>query len=159
MTQKLFVQVYTNFGPAVKKVKTESWPDWRSVLCSCMGFASLNVPLWPLSETFLHTLRTFQSNRILTISIFSPVILNVYIFTDYDILKEVVTRLKNTTDISITSFDRDQSFQINVVHRIQMEKMSKIVQHITKKIWKKIVFAASQVRFFLTRGQTEKKPF
>ena len=26
-TQKFFVQVYTHFGPAVKKVKTESRPD------------------------------------------------------------------------------------------------------------------------------------
>ena len=43
-THKFFAQVYTHFGSAVKKVQTESRPDWRSVLFSCMGFASLNVP-------------------------------------------------------------------------------------------------------------------
>ena len=55
-------------------------------------------------------------------SIFSPVILNGYKFTDWDVLKEVITRFKNTTNISRTSFDRDKSFQINVVYRIQIEK-------------------------------------
>ena len=40
-------------------------------------------------------------------SIFSPVILNGYKFTDWDVLKEVITRFKNTTNISRTSFDRD----------------------------------------------------
>ena len=44
LTRKFFGQMYTHFGPAVKKVKAESRPDLRSVLCSCMGFASLNVP-------------------------------------------------------------------------------------------------------------------
>ena len=49
----------------------------RLILSSLLllGFASLNVPPWLLSKTFLYTLRTFQSNRILTMSIFSPVIL------------------------------------------------------------------------------------
>ena len=35
-----------------------------------------------------------------------------------DVLKEVITRFKNTTNISRTSFNRDKSFQINVVYRI-----------------------------------------
>ena len=52
----------------------------RLILSSLLllGFASLNVPPWLLSKTFLYTLRTFQSNRILTMSIFSPFILNGY---------------------------------------------------------------------------------
>ena len=58
-------------------------------------------------------------------SIFSPVILNGYKFTDWDVLKEVITRFKNTTDISRTSFDRNKSFQINLVYRIQIEKRVK----------------------------------
>ena len=37
---------------------------------------------WLLSKIFLYTLRTFQSNTILAMSIFSPVILNGYKFTD-----------------------------------------------------------------------------
>ena len=45
-------------------------------------------------------------------------------------------RFKNTTNISRTSFDRDKSFQINVVYRIQIEK-SKIVQLIQEKYQKK----------------------
>ena len=57
-------------------------------------------------------------------SIFSPVIFNGYKFTDQDVLKEVA-RFKNTTNISGTSFDRDKSFQINVVDRIQIEKRVK----------------------------------
>ena len=52
-------------------------------------------------------------------------------------------RFKNTTNISRTSFDRDQSFQGNVMYRIQIEK-SKIVQLCYKKnMKKKIFFAAS----------------
>ena len=58
-------------------------------------------------------------------SLFSPAILNGYKFTDQDILKEVITRFKNTTNISRTSFDRDKSFQINVVYRIQIKKKVK----------------------------------
>ena len=58
-------------------------------------------------------------------SIFSPDILNGYKFTDWDVLKEVITRFENTTIISRTSFDRDKSFQINVVYRIQIEKRVK----------------------------------
>ena len=58
-------------------------------------------------------------------SIFSPDILNGYKFTDWDVLKEVITRFENTTNISRTSFDRDKSFQINVVYRIQIEKRVK----------------------------------
>ena len=58
-------------------------------------------------------------------SIFSPVILNGYKFTDWDVLKEVITRFKNTTNISRTSFDRNKSFQINLVYRIQIEKRVK----------------------------------
>ena len=55
-------------------------------------------------------------------SIFSPVILNGCKFKDQDVLKEVITRFKNTTNISRTSFNRDKSFQINVVYRIQIKK-------------------------------------
>ena len=55
-------------------------------------------------------------------SMFSPVILNGYKFTDWDVLKEVVTRFIKTANISRTSFDRDKSFQINLVYRIQIEK-------------------------------------
>ena len=58
-------------------------------------------------------------------SLFSPVILNGYKFTDQDILKEVITHFKNTTNISRTSFDRDKSFQINVVYGIQIKKKVK----------------------------------
>ena len=58
-------------------------------------------------------------------SIFSPVILNGYKFTDWDVLKEVITRFKNTTNISRTSFDRNKSFQINLVYRIQIDKRVK----------------------------------
>ena len=100
----------------------QSQPDWRSVLCSCMGFASLNVPPWLLSKNSYNALRVFQSNRILAMSMFSPVILNGYKFTDWDVLKEVITRFIKTANISRTSFDRDKSFQINLVYRIQIEK-------------------------------------
>ena len=55
-------------------------------------------------------------------SMFSPVILNGYKFTDWDVLKEVITRFIKTANISRTSFDRDKSFQINLVYRIQIEK-------------------------------------
>ena len=41
-------------------------------------------------------------------------------------------RFKNTTNISKTSFDRDKSFQVNIVYIIQIEK-SKIVELIRKK--------------------------
>ena len=58
-------------------------------------------------------------------STFSPVILNGYKFTDHDLLKEVITRFKNTTNILRTSFDRDKSFQMNVVYRNQIEKIVK----------------------------------
>ena len=58
-------------------------------------------------------------------SIFSPDIVNGHKFTDWDVLKEVITRFENTTNISRTSFDRDKSFQINVVYRIQIEKRVK----------------------------------
>ena len=58
-------------------------------------------------------------------SIFSPDIVNGHKFTDWDVLKEVITRFENTTNISSTSFDRDKSFQINVVYRIQIEKRVK----------------------------------
>ena len=67
-------------------------------------------------------------------SIFSPVILNGYKFTDYDVLKEVITRFKNTTNVSRTCFDRDKSFQINEMYRIQIEKRVKLYNYITKKI-------------------------
>ena len=53
-------------------------------------------------------LRTFQSNRIFTMSIYSQVILNGYKFTDEDVLKEVIIHFKNTTNISRTSFNRDK---------------------------------------------------
>ena len=57
----------------------------RLILSSLLllGFASLNVPPWLLSKTFLYTLRAFQNNRILTMSIFSPVILNRGADKDY----------------------------------------------------------------------------
>ena len=42
-----------------------------------------------------------------------------------DVLKEVITRFKNTTNISRTSFNRDKSFQINVVYSIKIEKRLK----------------------------------
>ena len=58
-------------------------------------------------------------------SIFSPDIVNGHKFTDWDVLKEVITCFENTTNISRTSFDRDKSFQINVVYRIQIEKRVK----------------------------------
>ena len=58
-------------------------------------------------------------------SVFSPVILNGYKFTDYDVLKEVITRFKNTTNVSRTCFDRNKSFQINEMYRIQIEKRVK----------------------------------
>ena len=58
-------------------------------------------------------------------SIFSPDIVYGHKFTDWDVLKEVITRFENTTNISRTSFDRDKSFQINVVYRIQIEKRVK----------------------------------
>ena len=61
-------------------------------------------------------LRTFQSNRIFTMSIYSQVILNGYKFTDEDVLKEVIMHFKNTTNISRTSFNRDKSFQMNIVY-------------------------------------------
>ena len=48
-------------------------------------------------------------------SIFSTVILNGYKFMDWDVLKKFITHLKNTTNISRTSFDRDKSIQINVL--------------------------------------------
>ena len=48
-------------------------------------------------------------------SMFSPVILNGYKFTDWDVLKEVITRFIKTANILRTSFDRDKSFQINLV--------------------------------------------
>ena len=50
--------------------------------------------------------------KVITMSIFSPVILDGYKFTDYDVLKEVITRFKNTSNVSRTCFDRDKSFQI-----------------------------------------------
>ena len=65
MAETFFVQVHTHFGLAVKKGKTERVDQIENIL-----------------KTFLYTLRTFQSNRILTMSIFSPVILNGYKFTD-----------------------------------------------------------------------------
>ena len=46
------------------------------------GVRELKLPPWLLSKTFLYTLRTFQSIRILTMSIFSPVIFNGYKFAD-----------------------------------------------------------------------------
>ena len=55
-------------------------------------------------------------------SMFSPVILNGDKFTDWDVLKEVITRFIKTANISRTSFDRDKSFQINLVYRMQIEK-------------------------------------
>ena len=77
-TKILRTSLYTFRLWSQESLDWESRPDWRSVLCLCLGFASLNVPPWLLSKTFLYTLRTFQSNRILTMSIFSPFILNGY---------------------------------------------------------------------------------
>ena len=51
-------------------------------------------------------------------------------------MKGVITRYKNTTNISRTSFDRDKSFRINVVYSVQNpnRKNSKVVNYVTKKI-------------------------
>ena len=51
-------------------------------------------------------------------------------------MNEIITYFKNTTNISRTSFDRDKSFQINVVYSVQNpnRKNSKVVNYVTKKI-------------------------
>ena len=49
-------------------------------------------------------------------SVFSPVILYGRKFTNQDVLKKVITRFKNTANISRTSFDIDKLFQIKVVY-------------------------------------------
>ena len=54
---------------------------------------------------------------------------------------------KNTTNISRTSFDRDKSFQINVVYRIDIEK-SKIVQLIREKYENKYFLQPPRCNFF-----------
>ena len=54
---------------------------------------------------------------------------------------------KNTTNISRTSFNRNKSFQISVVYRIQIEK------------YEKNFFAASHVRFFVDTWSDGNKQF
>ena len=48
LTQKFFVQVYTHFGPAVKKVKTERVDQIDAQFCVC----ELNVPPLPSLDCF-----------------------------------------------------------------------------------------------------------
>ena len=43
-------------------------------------------------------------------------------------------RFKITTNISRTSIDRDKSFQINKMYRIEIEKRVKQYNYVTKKI-------------------------
>ena len=71
-------------------------------------------------------------------------------------MKYIITRFKNTTNISRTSFDRDKSFQINVVYRIQIEKRVKQYNNVTKKIRTFFFFCGLPGEiFFLTPGQME----
>ena len=70
-------------------------------------------------------------------------------------MKEVITRFKNTINISRTSSDRDKSFQINIVHRIQIEKRVKYYNYVMKKIWKKKICGLPGEIFFLTPSETE----
>ena len=68
-------------------------------------------------------------------------------------MNEIITYFKNTTNISRTSFDRDKSFQVNIVYRIQIETRVKQYNYVTKKILKNF-FLVSRARF-LTASQTE----
>ena len=92
-------------------------------------------------------------------STFSPVTLNGYKFTDHDLLKEVITRFKNTTNILRTSFDRDKSFQMNVVYRNQIEKIVKQYGYVTKKYYYYFFCGLPGENFFLAPGQTETNNF
>ena len=68
-------------------------------------------------------------------------------------MNEIITYFKNTTNISRTSFDRDKSFQVNIVYRIQIETRVKQYNYVTKKILKNF-FLVSRARI-LTASQTE----
>ena len=57
--------------------------------------------------------------------------------------------------MSRTSFDRDKSFQINVVYRIQIEKRVKQYNNVTKKIRTFFFCGLPGEIFFLTPGQME----
>ena len=63
-------------------------------------------------------------------------------------MEKVITSFKNTTNISRTSFDRDKSFQMNVVYRIQIEKRVKYTTMLRKKYEKKFFCVLSGEIFF-----------
>ena len=63
LTQKFFVQVYTHFGPAVKKVKTERVDQIDAQFCVC----ELNVPppFPPLTASEIILIYTQDINNVI----------------------------------------------------------------------------------------------
>ena len=59
-------------------------------------------------------------------------------------MNEIITHFKNTTNRSRTSFDRDKSFQVNIVYRIQIETRVKQYNYVTKKILQNFFWSPGQ---------------